>query len=129
MIETLPKDFIGELESTISVKTVSTMGLMPTGVIESTNEGPIIVSNAKLTHYEAVGLILYASDERTNTANQIGRLLEYSGIRPKTSSRLNEMAKRGWVYKPNPSESGWRLTAQGEKWMKETVLPKMSSES
>ena len=110
-------------------KTTSKIGMMLNSVIESTNEGPIIVSKAKLTHYEAVGLILYASDERTNTANQIGRLLEHSGMRPKTSSRLNEMAKRGLVYKPNPSESGWRLTAQGEKWMKKTVLTKISSES
>ena len=129
VITTLPKDFVDELESTISAKTTSKIGMMLDSVIESTNEGPMIVSKAKLTHYEAVGLILYASDERTNTAKQIGRLLEYSGMRPKTSSRLNEMAKRGLVYKPNPSESGWRLTAQGEKWMKETVLTKISSES
>jgi len=129
VIGALPKDFVDELESMISAKTVSTTGMMLNSIIESTNEGPIIVSKGKLTHYGAIGLILYASDERTNTASQIGRLLEYSGIRPKTSSRLNEMAKRGLVYKPNPSESGWRLTAQGEKWIKDTVLPKISPES
>jgi hypothetical protein len=129
VIGTLPKDFVNELESTISAKTVSTTGIMLNSIIESTNEGPIIVSKARLTHYGAIGLILYASDERIETASQISRLLEYSGIRPKTSSRLNEMAKRGLVYKPNPSESGWRLTAQGERWIEDTVLPKICPES
>ncbi|MFQ6095014.1 MAG: hypothetical protein ACE5NN_02610 [Candidatus Bathyarchaeia archaeon] len=128
-IKTLPKNFVNELEFIVSAKTGSTMRTILNTIIEFTKEGPIIVSKAKLTHYEAIGLILYASDERANTARQIDKLLEYAGIRPKTSSRLNEMAKRGVVYKPNPSEPIWRLTAQGEKWIRETVLPRVSEES
>jgi len=128
-IRTLPKNFVDELEFIISAKTISTRSTIFGNIIEFTKEGPIIVSKAKLTHYEAIGLILYASDQRTNSAHQISKLLEYSGIRPRIFSRLNEMAKRGLVYKPNPSESNWRLTAQGEKWIKETVLPRIIEES
>ncbi len=127
-IRTLPKNFVNELELIISAKT-GAMRTTLNDIIEFTKEGPIIVTNANLTHYEAIGLILYASDGKTNAARQISKLLEYSGIRPRIFSRLNEMTKRGLVYKPNPSESSWKLTAQGEKWIRETVLPKIIQNS
>lgn len=127
-IEALPRNFVDELESVVSAKTASATSTILDSIIESTKEGPILVSKVKLTHYEAVGLILYASGDMTNTAHQISKLLEYSGIRPKTSSRLNEMAKRGVVYKPDSSEAGWRLTARGEKWIRKVVLPRISQE-
>ena len=127
-IDTLPKNFVNELEFIVSAKTASATRTILDNIIESTKEGPLIVSKVKLTHYEAIGLMLYASGERTNTAHQISKLLAYSGIRPKTSSRLNEMAKRGVVYKPDQSEASWRLTARGEKWIEEIVLPRISQE-
>jgi len=124
-IRTLPRNFVNDLEFVISAKTYSTSETTLDGVIEFTREGPVLTSKAKLTHYEATGLVLYASGERTNTANQLSRLLEHSGMKPRVSSRLNEMAKRGLVYKPNPTDADWRLTAQGERWIEETVLPKI----
>jgi len=36
---------------------------------------PVIITREKLTHYEAIGLILYTSEEKKNTAAQITKLL------------------------------------------------------
>lgn len=128
-IRTMPKNFINDLEFLISTKTFSTSGTVFKGIVEFTKKGPILKSKAELTHYEAIGLILYASDDKTGTANQISQLLEHSGIKPRVSSRLNEMAKRGLVYKPDPRAVNWRLTAQGERWIEDGVLPKTVDES
>ena len=130
ILKTLPKEFVSEIETLVSVKVSLSRGANLVGVIEYTEDGPIITSGitskAKLTHYEAIGLILYASEMRVNTSTKIRRLLEHSGIRSQVSSRLNEMSKRGLVYKPNLSGSDWRLTAEGERWIREKVLPKLT---
>ncbi len=126
-LRTLPADFVHNLEFIVAARTFSVPARAFEGIIEFAKEGPILTSKSRLTHYEAIGLILYASNERTNSATQISRLLERSGLRPRVSSRLNEMAKRGLVYKPDPTEAGWRLTAQGERWIEEIVLPKTST--
>jgi hypothetical protein len=95
------------------------------GIVELTTEGPVIVTREKLTHYEAVGLVLYASEDRTNTASQISRLLESSGIKSMVPARLNEMTKRGQVFKPDPNKPLFKLTIQGEKWVEEEVISKL----
>ncbi len=128
-IRTMPKNFLSDLEFLISAKTFSTSGKGFKGIVEFTKEGPVLKSKAGLTHYEAIGLILYASDDKTGTANQIRHLLEHSGVKPRVSPRLNEMAKRGLIYKPDPRGVNWRLTAQGERWIEENVLPKTMTES
>jgi hypothetical protein len=95
------------------------------GIIELTTEGPVIVTREKLTHYEAIGLVLYASEEKTNTASQISKLLESSGIKSMVPARLNEMTKRGQVFKPDPNKPEFKLTIQGEKWVEEEVISKL----
>jgi len=126
----LPEEFVGEIETLVSRKISFSRRVSLVGVIEYTEDGPIItsgaISRAKLTHYEAIGLILYASEMRVNTSSRIRRLLEHSGIKSQVSSRLNEMAKRGLVYKPNLSKSNWKLTAEGERWIREKVLSKLT---
>ncbi|MCJ7614705.1 hypothetical protein MUO71_08105, partial [Candidatus Bathyarchaeota archaeon] len=94
-------------------------------VIELTTEGPIITTREKLTHYEAIALILFASDQNSSTATQLKRLLASSGIRSMVPARLNEMTKRGIVFKPDPSRPEFKLTAQGERWVEEEVLAKL----
>jgi hypothetical protein len=83
------------------------------------------VTREKLTHYEAVGLTLYASEEKKNTAAQVERLLESSGIKAMVPARLNEMTKRGQVFKPDPAKPEFKLTIQGEKWIEDEVLAKL----
>jgi hypothetical protein len=124
MIETMPENFIEKLSDFVSNRMMPS-GAQLKGIVELTTEGPVIVTREKLTHYEVVGLVLYASEERTNTAAQVTKLLESSGIKSMVPARLNEMTKRGQVFKPDPSKPDFKLTIQGEKWIEEEVISKL----
>jgi hypothetical protein len=124
MLETMPENFVEKLSDFVSNKLMPS-GAHLKGIVELTTEGPVIVTREKLTHYEAVGLVLYASEDKTNTAAHITRLLESSGIKSMVPARLNEMTKRGQVFKPDPSKPDFKLTIQGEKWIEEEVLSKL----
>ena len=124
MLESVPENFVEKLSDFVSSRLVQS-GAQLKGIVEPTTEGPVIVTRENLTHYEAVGLVLYASDERKNTASQIQRLLESSGIKSMVPARLNEMTKRGQVFKPDPSKPEFKLTIQGEKWVEDEVLSKL----
>ena len=124
ILETMPPDFVEKLSDFVSNR-LTPAGVQLKGVVESTTEGPVIVTREKLTHYEAVGLVLYASDEKKNTAAQLTKLLESSGIKSMVPARLNEMTKRGQVFKPDPAKPEFKLTIQGEKWVEDDVLAKL----
>ena len=124
MLENIPENFVEKLSDFVSNK-LTPSGAQLKGIIESTTEGPVIVTRESLTHYEAVGLVLYASEERKSTAAQIQKLLESSGIKSMVPARLNEMTKRGQVFKPDPNKPEFKLTIQGEKWVEEEVLTKL----
>jgi len=124
MLENIPENFVERLSDFVSNR-LTPSGAQLKGIIEPTTEGPVIVTRENLTHYEAVGLILYASEERKNTAAQITKLLESSGIKSMVPARLNEMTKRGQVFKPDPSKPDFKLTIQGEKWVEDDVLSKL----
>jgi hypothetical protein len=124
LLETLPNDFVEKLSGFVSER-LTPSGAQLKGIIEQTTEGPVIVTRENLTHYEAVGLILYSSDDRRNTAAQITKQLESSGIKSMVPARLNEMTKRGQVFKPDPNKPDFKLTIQGEKWVEEEVLSKL----
>jgi predicted transcriptional regulator len=109
----------------ISAKLTPPIKTQLDGIVELTTEGPIITTREKLTHYEAIGLVLFASDKKTSTATKINRLLASSGIRSMVPARLNEMTKRGIVFKPDPAKPEFRLTTQGERWLEEEVLEKV----
>ena len=124
LLETIPSDFVEKLSVFVSERLMPS-GAQLKGIIEVTTEGPVVVTRENLTHYEAVGLVLYASEEKKNTAAQIARLLESSGIKSMVPARLNEMTKRGQVFKPDPNKLDFKLTIQGEKWVEEEVLSKL----
>jgi hypothetical protein len=124
ILETIPEDFVEKLSSFVSER-LTPSGAQLKGIIEVTTAGPVIVTRENLTHYEAVGLVLYASDDKRNTAAQITKLLESSGIKSMVPARLNEMTKRGQVFKPDPNKPDFKLTIQGEKWVEEEVLSKL----
>jgi hypothetical protein len=124
MLETMPENFVEKLSDFVSERLMPS-GAQLKGIVELTTEGPVIVTREKLTHYEAVGLVLYASEDKTNTASQISRLLESSGIKSMVPARLNEMTKRGQVFKPDPSKPDFKLTIQGEKWVEDEVISKL----
>jgi hypothetical protein len=124
MLESMPADFVEKLSDFVSNRLMPS-GAQLKGIVEATTEGPVIVTREKLTHYEAVGLTLYASEEKKNTASQVERLLESSGIKSMVPARLNEMTKRGQVFKPDPAKPEFKLTIQGEKWIEDEVLAKL----
>lgn len=124
MLESVPENFVEKLSEFVSNRLVPS-GAQLKGIVEPTTEGPVIVTRENLTHYEAVGLTLYASEERKNTASQVQRLLESSGIKSMVPARLNEMTKRGQVFKPDPAKPEFKLTIQGEKWVEDEVLSKI----
>ena len=124
MLESMPENFVEKLSDFVSNR-LTPSGAQLKGIVEPTTEGPVIVTRENLTHYEAVGLVLYASDDRKNTAAQIQKLLESSGIKSMVPARLNEMTKRGQVFKPDPNKPEFKLTIQGEKWVEEEVLTKI----
>ena len=120
----IPENFVEELSDFVSNRLMPS-GAQLKGIVELTTEGPVIVARGKLTHYEAVGLVLYASEDKKSTAAQITRLLESSGIKSMVPARLNEMTKRGQVFKPDPGKPEYKLTIQGEKWIEDEVLAKL----
>ena len=124
MLGLIPENFVEELSDFVSDR-LTPSGAQLKGIIEATTEGPVIVTRENLTHYEAVGLVMYASTERKNTAAQIQKLLESSGIKSMVPARLNEMTKRGQVFKPDPNKPDFKLTIQGEKWVEDEVLTKL----
>ncbi|UCF45372.1 MAG: hypothetical protein JSW44_01695 [Candidatus Bathyarchaeota archaeon] len=124
MLETMPENFVERLSDLVSNK-LTPSGAQLKGIVELTTEGPVIMTREKLTHYEAVGLVLYASEDKTNTAARITKLLESSGIKSMVPARLNEMTKRGQVFKPDPRKPEVKLTIQGSKWIEDDVISKL----
>ena len=125
MLNSMPENFIQEITNLISGKLTPPVKAQLEGIVEFTTEGPVITTRKKLTHYEAIGLTLYSMEDNTATAAQISKLLESSGIKSMVPARLNEMTKRGLVFKPNPSRPDYKLTVQGKKWVEDEVLPKL----
>lgn len=124
VLSTFPQDFMEKVSNFVSTRVVPS-GAQLKGIIESTTEGPVIIARENLTHYEAIGLTLYASEEKKNTGAQITKLLESSGIKCMVPARLNEMTKRGQVFKPDPNRPEFKLTMQGERWIEDDVIAKL----
>lgn len=124
VLETFPEDFMEKVANLVSSRLVPS-AVQLKGIVEITTEGPVIVTREKLTHYEAIGLVLYASEEKKSTAAQITTLLRSSGIKSMVPARLNEMTKRGRVFKPDPNKPEFKLTVQGERWIEDDVLARL----
>ncbi len=129
ILEDMPPEFMETISSLVTTKLTPPLRARLEGILEFTTEGPVIATRRKLTHYEAIGLVLYASDGKTSTATQIDRLLQSSGVKSMVPARLNEMTKRGLVFKPNPGRPEFRLTTQGDKWVEENVVPRLKEEA
>ena len=124
ILENFPENFMEKVSSFVSTRVITSAAQLK-GIVESTTEGPVIIARENLTHYEAIGLTLYASDGKKSTAAQITKLLESSGIKCMVPARLNEMTKRGHVFKPDPNRPEFKLTMQGERWIEDEVLSRL----
>jgi len=124
-LKSVTPEFIGEVGGVVTSRIVVPVKAGLEGVVELTTEGPVVTTREKLSHYEAIGLVLYASEKKTSTATKIGELLKSSGIKSMVPARLNEMTKRGLVFKPDPARPEFKLTVQGEKWIEDEVLTRL----
>jgi len=124
VLEAFPDGFMEKVAGLVSSRLVPSTAQLK-GIVEFTTEGPVLISREKLTHYEAIGLVLYTSEDKRSTAAQIQRLLESSGIKCMVPARLNEMTKRGQVFKPDPAKPEFKLTVQGERWVEDDVLSRL----
>ena len=97
------------------------------GIIRVDREGPTIVSREELSHYEAIGLILYAMKNFEATSKQMRERLVSSGKKVTVAARLHEMRTRGHVFKPEKKGSMYKLTSKGVKWIEDDVLARLSS--
>ncbi len=122
-LKSVTPEFVGEVSGLISSKVVASGRGGLEGVVEITTEGPVVTTREKLSHYEAIGLILLASERRTATASKVGDLLKSSGIKSMVPARLNEMTKRGLVFKPDPARPEFKLTLQGENGLRKKCCP------
>ena len=124
LLESFPEGFVEKVSGLVSSRLVPS-AVQLRGVVEFTTEGPVVITRESLTHYEAIGLVLYTSEDKRNTAAQVQRLLESSGIKCMVPARLNEMTKRGHVFKPDPARPEFKLTVQGERWVEDEVLARL----
>jgi len=124
-LKSMPPNFVVEVSGLVSSKLATPAKAHLEGIVELTDEGPVITTQKPLTHYETIGLILYALENKTGTASQVQKLLQSSGIKSMVPARLNEMTRRGIVFKPAPSRPEIKLTTQGVRWVEDTVLPKL----
>lgn len=124
-LKTVTPEFVAEVNGLVSNKIVPPLKVGLEGVIELTTEGPVVTTREKLSHYEAIGLILFAMERKMSTATKIADLLKSSGIKSMVPARLNEMTKRGLVFKPDPNRPEFKLTVQGEKWIEDEVLQRL----
>lgn len=129
ILEGMPSQFMEKVEGLVTTKLKPPLQAQLQGIVEFTTDGPVISTRAKFTHYEAIGLVLYASNERTATGSKIDRLLQSSGVKSMVPARLNEMTKRSFVFKPDPARPEFKLTTQGEKWIEEEILPKLKKKT
>lgn len=125
VLKSMPPNFIAEVSGLVSSKLAAPTQVQLEGIVELTDEGPVITTQKSLTHYETIGLILYALENKVGTASQIQKLLQSSGIKSMVPARLNEMTRRGIVFKPTPSRPEFKLTTQGVRWVEDQVLSKI----
>ncbi len=125
LLEDMPPEFVEKIGSLVDAKLTPVLQTQLEGIVEFTTEGPVVTAKEKMTHYEAIGLVLYASEGKESTAAKVDRLLQSSGVKSMVPARLNEMTKRGLVFKPDPRQPEFRLTTQGETWVEEKVISRL----
>mgnify|MGYP005831147643 CR=1 FL=1 len=94
-------------------------------IVEIDRDDPIIITKKDMSHYEAIGLILYCSKNHQATSKEIKKRLAMSGKEVTVPARLYEMKKRGYIFKPVEKGFLHRLSSKGIKWVEEEVIPKL----
>ena len=124
-IDSLDKGFVGEVNEKISnlLSTQTKDNLK--GIIEIERNGPVIVTKKRLSHYGAIGLILYGMRNHQASSREIQGRLSASGKKVTVPARLHEMRKRGHIFKPVDRAPYYKLSSKGVKWIEEDILPEL----
>jgi hypothetical protein len=120
----LTSEYVSRINEVASEATAD-VGDSLKGIVRIDDEGPTIVSREDLSHYEAIGLVLYAMEGHEATSKEINERLVSSGKKVAVAARLHEMREHGQVFKPDSKESLHKLTAKGVKWIEEDLLRRL----
>lgn len=129
LLQTLSPDFFMKMNSKIAHLFTESPFENLRGVVEMSMDGPLIIAKNDLTHYESIGLILYCFRNNQCSIETLRNLLQSSGKRVTIPARLNEMTKKGYIFKPDPKKPEIKLSTNGIRWLEEEVLSKLTEES
>jgi len=121
----LTDEFLDEISDKLSVLDLKQTEDRLRNIVRIGQNGPVIVTRAEISHYEAIGLVLYSMKNQEATSKKIRERLEASGKEVTVAARLNEMRKRGHVFKPSGKGSQYRLTSKGMAWVDDEVVEKI----
>ncbi len=121
----LTDNFLDEISDKLSVLDLKQTEDRLRNIVRIGQNGPVIVTRAEISHYEAIGLVLYSMKNQEATSKKIRERLEASGKEVIVAARLNEMRKRGHVFKPSGKGSEYRLTSKGMAWVDDEVVEKI----
>ena len=121
----LTDEFLDEISDKLSVLDLKQTEDRLRNIVRIGQNGPVIVTRAEISHYEAIGLVLYSMKNQEATSKKIRERLEASGKDVIVAARLNEMRKRGHVFKPSGKGSEYRLTSKGMAWVDNEVVEKI----
>jgi len=121
----LDKGFLDEAREIVSSIMKASVDEGLRDIVEVRHDGPLIVAKKDLSHYEAIGVVLYCFKDHQATSRQIKERLAASGKKVTVPARLNEMVRKGLVFKPEERGSFYKLSTKGLKWVEEEVLPRL----
>jgi hypothetical protein len=122
-LESLDQLFVSRVNDRVSDLLMSQAKDNLKGIVEIGRDGPIIVTKKKLSHYEAIGLILYGLKDHQASSRQVRKRLTASGKKVTVPARIHEMRKRGHIFKPVDKAPYYKLSIKGIKWIEDEVLP------
>lgn len=123
ILEGLDQKFIGEVNERVSDLLANQAKDNLKDIIEVGRDGPVIITKKKLSHYAAIGLILYSLRDHQASSREIQRRLAASGKKVTVPARIHEMRKRGHIFKPVDRAPYYKLSTKGVKWIEEEILP------
>ena len=121
----LTDDFLDKISEKLSILDLKQTEDRLRNIVRIGQNGPVIVTRAEISHYEAIGLVLYSMKNQEATSKKIRERLEASGKEVIVAARLNEMRKRGHIFKPTGKGSEYRLTSKGMAWVDDEVVEKI----
>jgi len=124
-LDLLTDDFLDKISEKLDILDLKQTEDRLRNIVRIGQNGPVIVTRAEISHYEAIGLVLYSMKNQEATSKKIRERLEASGKEVIVAARLNEMRKRGHIFKPSGKGSEYRLTSKGMAWVDDDVVEKI----